>query len=50
VGFPFFLLFSYVTLLVQDFSLNFTVANATGTGQIAIKIFTPLDEASVPFA
>ena len=40
----------FLTLLMPDFSLNFTVTNATGTGQIAVKIFTPLDEASVPFA
>jgi hypothetical protein len=41
---------SFVILFMQDFSLNFTVTNATGTGQIAVKIFTPLDEASVAFA
>jgi hypothetical protein len=28
----------------SDFSVNFTVTNATGTGQVAVKIFTPLDE------
>jgi hypothetical protein len=33
----------------SDFSLNFTVTNATGTGQVAVKIFTPPDEV-VPFA
>ena len=46
----FFVFRSFLTLLMPDFSLNFTVTNATGTGQIAVKIFTPLDEASVPFA
>ncbi len=31
-------------IIRSDFSLNFTVINATGTGQVAVKIFTPPDE------
>ncbi len=31
-------------VIKSDFSLNFTVINATGTGQVAVKIFTPPDE------
>jgi hypothetical protein len=33
-----------------DFSINFTVTNATGTGQVAVKVFTPLDEVTGRYA